>query len=325
MSLLAHRQFFWVLVLLVPLFLVATLIGHQTLSLQDLVNVIQGLGTPLQTIIVWELRIPRNLLALLAGAALALSGAIMQGVTRNPLASPALTGVVSGSSLGIVLLVTTASVDAKWLPLAGFTGGVLAGFFTFFLAWRGRFSPLRIILAGVAVSALCVAIMTALLLFSGAESANLFFWLAGGLSGRGWSQVELIWIWILIPFVLILVCLRPFNLLLLDDDAAKSVGLAVGRWRVFFLLLAILMTAAVVSVAGPVGFVGLLVPHISKRLLSQNHDLWLPFTALLGAWILLMADLWARLLSFPQEMPLGVITALVGAPWLLVLIRRGIR
>ncbi len=322
--LLSLRYCLLIVALLVLLFVAALLVGHQTLTVPDLWLLVQGQATPLQKIVVWELRIPRNLLALLVGAALATAGAIMQGVTRNPLASPGLTGVVAGASFVIVLLVSVWSVDAHWLPAAGFVGGIGAGCLTFYLAWQGRLLPLRIVLAGVAVTALCAAISTALLLFSGAEAGDLFFWLAGGLSGRGWLQVEQSWYWIVFPMLLSFALVQRFNLLLLDDDIARSLGLAVGRWRLLFLLLAVLMTAAVVSVAGPVGFVGLVIPHISKRLLSQQHPFWLPFTALLGALILLCADLLARLSAFPQEIPLGVITALLGGPWLLLLIRRGL-
>ncbi|WP_250657563.1 FecCD family ABC transporter permease [Alkalimarinus coralli] len=322
--LLSLRYCLLMVVLLLLLFVVALLVGHQTLTVPDLWLLVQGQATPLQKIVVWELRIPRNVLALLVGAALATAGAIMQGVTRNPLASPGLTGVVAGASFVIVLLVSVGSVDAHWLPVAGFVGGIGAGCLTFYLAWQGRLLPLRIVLAGVAVTALCAAISTALLLFSGAEAGDLFYWLAGGLSGRGWLQVGQSWYWIVFPMLLSFVLVQRFNLLLLDDDIARSLGMAVGRWRLLFLLLAVLMTAAVVSVAGPVGFVGLVIPHISKRLLGQQHPFWLPFTALLGALILLCADLLARLSAFPQEIPLGVITALLGGPWLLLLIRRGL-
>ncbi|WP_136681119.1 iron ABC transporter permease [Neptunomonas sp. XY-337] len=307
-------------ILLVMLFLV----GHQFIGLDVLGAFFQGEASMLQHVVIWELRMPRNVLALLVGAALALAGGVMQGVTRNPLASPGLTGVVSGASLAIVLLVTVGEVAAQWLPIAGFLGGLCAAALTFLLAWQeGYFSPLRVVLAGVAVSALCVAVMTALLLFSGAESGDLFFWLAGGLSGRGWLQVQQVLGWVLVPMLVSFAMLKRFNLLLLGDDIAQSLGLSVQRWRLMFLLAAVLMTSAVVSVAGPVGFVGLLVPHISQQLIGQTHRFWLPFTAFLGALVLLFADVLARVLAAPQEAPLGVITALLGGPWLLLLIRKG--
>ncbi|WP_343800836.1 iron ABC transporter permease [Marinobacterium maritimum] len=296
--------------------------GAQVFTPVDLWRLAQGAGEPVQGILFWELRLPRTLLALLVGAALATAGGIMQGVTRNPLAAPDLTGVVAGAACLVVILSTLASVDAAWFPLAGIAGGALAGGLTFVLAWKNGLMPVRVVLAGVAISAVCVAVMTGLLVFSGAEAGELFFWLAGGISGRGWEQLEQVIIWIAPPLLLVVALARRFRVLLLDDAMGRSLGVSVSRWRLVFMLLAVGMTAGAVTVAGPVGFIGLVVPHITRQLLSEQSLGWLPLNAVLGALLLLSADVLARLPVAVQEIPLGVVTALLGGPWLILLMRK---
>lgn len=306
---------------LVALSLLALAVGQQSVSLHTLWEVAQGRGTHLQWIVLWELRVPRLLLALLVGSALATAGAILQGVSRNALASPGLTGVISGATLAIVGLVSGFEVDARWLPVAGFIGGLAAGTLSFCLAWQGRLSPLKLVLAGVAVTSLCTALSTALLLFSGAEASELFFWLAGGLQGRGWTQLQHVWPWVVPSLMVCFACLKPFSVLQLDENTAHSLGISVVRWRILFVVCAVVMTAAVVSVAGPVAFIGLVVPHISRRLVGQSHSLWLPVSAFLGVLVLLAADVLSRCFSATQEAPLGAVTACVGGLWLMHLLR----
>ncbi len=308
---------------LCSLVLLSLMMGAQTLTPGDLWQLVLGQGELVQQIVLWELRLPRTLLALLVGAALATAGGLMQGVTRNPLAAPDLTGVVAGAACMVVVLVTLASVDAAWFPLAGIAGGLLVGGMTFLLAWKNGLMPLRVVLAGVAMSSVCVAVMTGLLVFSGAEAGELFFWLAGGISGRGWAQLGQVLAWICLPLLAVVMLARRFRVLLLDDAIGRSLGVSVSHWRLAFMLLAVVMTAGAVSVAGPVGFVGLVVPHITRRLLSEQSLFWLPLNAWLGAMLLLLADVLARLPATAQEVPLGVVTALLGGPWLILLMRKG--
>ncbi|MEO5344353.1 MAG: iron ABC transporter permease, partial [Gammaproteobacteria bacterium SHHR-1] len=232
-------------------------------------------------------------------------------------------GVVAGSACMVVILSTLFSMDAGWYPLAGISGGLLIGGLTFALAWKNGLMPIRVVLAGVAMSSVCVAVMTGLLVFSGAEAGELFFWLAGGLSGRGWQQLNSVLWWAIAPLLLVLLLSRHYRLLLLDDAIGRSLGVNVSAWRLGFMVLAVVMTAATVIVAGPVGFVGLVVPHITRRFLSAQSLFWLPMNALLGALLLLAADVLARMPPVVQEIPLGVMTALLGGPWLLSLIRSG--
>lgn len=301
------------------------MMGAQAFTPIDLWRLSQGEGELLQWILFWELRLPRTLLALLVGASLATAGGLMQGVTRNPLAAPDLTGVVAGAACMVVILSTLASVDAAWYPLAGVAGGAFVGALTFVIAWKNGLMPVRVVLAGVAMSSMCVAVMTGLLVFSGAEAGELFFWLAGGISGRGWAQLAQVIIWTGPPLLLAMLLVRWFRVLLLDDAVGRSLGISVSRWRLMFMLLAVVMTAGAVTVAGPVGFIGLVVPHISRQLLSDQSAAWLPLNAALGGLLLLWADLMARLPATAQEVPLGVVTALLGGPWLLLLMHKNIR
>lgn len=301
---------------------ISLMVGDQLFTPGQLWSAFSGEGDMLSRIVLFELRLPRSIMALLVGAALATAGGIMQGVARNPLASPDLTGVVAGAACAIVGVISIVQIDTRWLPLVGFGGGLMAGVATFTLAWKGQIQPLRLVLAGVAISAVCVSLMSAMLLFSGSEASELFFWLAGGLTGRGWDLLNQVAVWILLPMAITFLLSTRFRVLLLDDAVAQTLGVSVNRWKLFFLMMTALMTTAAVVVAGPVGFVGLVVPHITRRLFDEQRASWLPINALIGALLLLLADLLARLSPGVQEVPLGVVTALLGGPWLLWLVSR---
>lgn len=305
---------------LVALFVVGIMAGQQWTAPETLWAVLQGQGSVIERVSILELRLPRNLLAILGGAALGAAGALMQGVTRNALASPGLTGVIAAAALGVVGSQTFFSPDALWLPAIALCAGFLGGMLTFYIAGRSRLQPERVVLAGIAVTALCTALTTGTLLVSGSEASELYYWLAGSLMGRGWLQLKLVAPWLCLPLLVLLFLRRPFRLLQLDDDLVQSMGLSVGRWRLVFLVLALIPAAALVSVTGPVIFIGLVAPHIARRLIGNQLQHWLPLSAILGGLLLLSADTLARQLAFPQELPVGMLTALIGAPWLLALL-----
>ena len=302
------------------LFVVGLMMGSRWISPSQILAALNGSSDLLTRITVLELRLPRNLLGLLGGAALGVAGAVMQGVTRNSLASPGLTGVIASAALAVVSLRTLSSPGAIWLPLMALGGGLLGGALTFAIAGRRKLQPERVVLAGIAVTSLATALTTGLLLVSGAEAAELYYWLAGSLMGRGWLQLQMVLPWLLLPLFALLVMQRPFRLLQLDDDLAQAMGLAVGRWRLVFLLLALLLAAALVAFTGPIVFIGLVAPHIARRMIGNQIQHWLPLSALLGGLLLLAADILARQLAFPQELPVGMLTALIGAPWLIFLL-----
>lgn len=302
------------------LFVVGLMMGSRWVAPSQLLAALDGSSDLLTRITVVELRFPRNLLGILGGAALGVAGAVMQGVTRNTLASPGLTGVIASAALAVVSLRTLSSPGAMWLPLMALGGGLLGGALTFAIAGRRQLQPERVVLAGIAVTSLATALTTGLLLVSGAEAAELYYWLAGSLMGRGWLQLQMVLPWLLLPLFALLVMQRPFRLLQLDDDLAQAMGLAVGRWRLTFLLLALLLAAALVAFTGPIVFIGLVAPHIARRLAGDQIQHWLPLSALFGGLLLLAADILARQLAFPQELPVGMLTALIGAPWLIYLL-----
>ncbi|GGO84139.1 iron ABC transporter permease [Marinobacterium nitratireducens] len=295
--------------------------GTVPVAVNDVVSVLSGAREGMAGVLVWELRLPRFLAGLLVGVSLAVAGQLMQTVTRNPLASPGITGVVAGASMAVVLVQVCFSVDAAWLPGFGVLGGTAAALLTFVLAAQGGFTPLRLALAGVAVTALATALTTAFLLFSGAHAQQLYLWLAGGLLGRGWGHIALILPWSLVGLALALLGVRYLNLLQLEDEVARALGGRVLLWRLGFVAIAVALTAAAVAVAGPVGFVGLVAPHLVRLLLGNDQRITLPVVALAGAVLVTLSDLLARTLVAPAELPLGIFTALLGGPVFIGLIR----
>ncbi|GGO84686.1 ferrichrome ABC transporter permease [Marinobacterium nitratireducens] len=295
--------------------------GTVPVAVDEVLAVLGGVREGMAAILVWELRLPRFIAGALVGASLAVAGQLMQTVTRNPLASPGITGVVAGSSMAVVLVQVCFSVDAAWLPGFGVLGGTAAALLTFVLAAQGGFTPLRLALAGVAVTALATALTTAFLLFSGAHAQQLYLWLAGGLLGRGWSHVALILPWTLAGLALALLGVRYLNLLQLEDEVARALGGRVQLWRLGFVAVAVALTAAAVAVAGPVGFIGLVAPHLVRLLLGGDQRRTLPVVALVGAVLVTLSDLLARSLMAPAELPLGLFTALLGGPVFIVLLR----
>jgi iron complex transport system permease protein len=278
-----------------------------------------GQGDPIYQTILWDLRLPRLLAALLVGSALGMAGALLQGMLRNSLASPFLLGISAGAGLLVVLTVGVGLVQI-WVPLGAWLGAVITTALVYLLARTGTtLSVERLILAGVAFSAFFGSIQSLLLLLSpdGQIQAALN-WLVGSLNGRGWTEVRLVGPGVAIALVLGCLLARPVNLLNLGDDLAVGLGTSVARSRVLIGAVATLLAAGAVSIAGLVGFVGLIVPHGVRLLVGNDYRLVLPFSALGGALVLAGADWLAR--AGPVELPVGVVTAMAGAPvfiWLL--------
>lgn len=278
-----------------------------------------------QTAVFWYLRMPRVLVGLLVGAALALAGAVMQGLFSNPLADPGLLGVSSGAGLGAVLAIATgASLLSSWaVPAFATVGALLTVFITVGITLhKGRLHPPVLLLAGVAVSLLCGAltsgILTALDEF---RMKEYLFWMIGGLDARHWSHVEMGLGPIVLGGALLLFLGRQLNVMSLGDLEAKALGLPVMTYRLVFLGLASVITAVAICMSGMIGFVGLIIPHIVRRLLGPDYRLVLPFSAIGGGIFLVACDTLGRLLPFPGEIRVGVMTALLGAPYFLYLLR----
>jgi len=277
--------------------------------------------TELRDGIVWELRMPRVLTAAAVGAGLAVSGAVMQALTRNPLADPYLLGLSSGASLGAVLVLLLGLALA--LPVAAFLGALLALGLTLALAGSlGRITPSRTVLAGVAVSALASAV-TSLVIFwwvTGDSYREILSWLLGSLAGARWPAVAITFVALLVAGVPIVLSGRTLDAFAFGDTSAATLGINVQGARWGLLAVTALLTGAMVSVSGAIGFVGLILPHAVRLLVGPRHRALLPLVALLGAIFLVWADTLARTAFDPRELPVGIVTAIVGAPvfaWLL--------
>jgi iron complex transport system permease protein len=278
-------------------------------------------------IIILTLRLPRTALVLLTGAALGGSGAAYQGVFRNPLADPYLIGAASGAGLGAVLAMSAnwaySTVSMFAVPAAAFIGALAAVLIVYLLARVGKTVPTtNLILAGVAFSAFASAITSFLMLRSTGELHRAIAWLLGGATTAGWEPVLAILPFLVVGLGGLLLAGHALNVLQFGDDQARQMGLPVGRTRTLILLAASLATAAAVAFSGIIGFIGLIIPHIMRLWLGADYRKLLPLTMIGGAAVLLFADVLARVVMAPQELPVGVVTALAGAPFFVWVLRR---
>jgi iron complex transport system permease protein len=282
--------------------------------------------TAAEETIVLLIRLPRVILAALVGAALAACGAVLQSLFRNPMADPYLLGISNGAAFGASLVIVTGlSIGAGILgvPLAAFACGLLTILLVYELARVGNRVPVSmLLLCGIAVAAFMSAGTSFLLFLSGENLHQIVFWLLGGISGRGWSYVLL-----LLPFVIggsifFLSLARPLNALMFGEESAQYLGIDVERLKKQVLVAVSLVTGAAVSVSGIIGFVGLIVPHMVRLRAGPNHRALLPLSLVSGAILLVLADLASRVILAPNELPIGIITALCGAPFFAYLLRR---
>ena len=307
--------------------LLSLLLGIPRFSPAGLVRTLAGDGRRLDEIAVYDLRLPRLVLGLLGGAGLALAGTVLQDSLRNPLAGPELLGVSSGAA-AVVATIVVFDLPVPfglypWLALGGglLAAGVVLGAMT---RVRRRTNSGLLVLIGAAVSALLGAVVTAVVSLGAPLDVQLVFrFLLGSLAGMSWSHVRVALPWLMLGIPVTLFLGRPLNLLQLGDDLAEGMGLAVVRTRLLAVLVSGALVASVVSVAGAIGFVALAAPHVARRLLGTNDARRvLPAAALVGALLLASADLAARELLSPREVPVGMWTTIVGGPTLLVLLRR---
>ncbi len=277
--------------------------------------------------IIWEIRLPRVLLAGLAGATLAMAGATYQGVFRNPLAEPYLIGVATGANLAATIVVVSGA-SLAWhglslLPVAAFAGALASVGAAYAVARFGRAAPsTTLILAGVALSSLSTAVTTYLMIKNTSNSLTIFSSVLGGFNGTRWVEIAWVLPYVVIAPVVILAHGRILNVLSLDDEQARHLGIDVERTKLVLLGAASLAAAAAVAVSGTIGFVGLIVPHAVRLVWGPDNRQLLPMTILLGAAFLIGADLLARTLDSPSEIPVGIITAFFGVPFFLYLLRR---
>ncbi len=311
---------------------VAITLGPAGLSVGEVTSIVVGhLGgtaadvTPIRDGIVWDLRLPRTLLAALCGAGLGLCGAIMQSLLRNPLADPFVLGISSGASTGAVLIVILGvGSGVIGLSSGAFIGAVISFALVLLLAHAAGGTPDRVILAGVAATQLFSALTSFIVITSAdpEQTRGVMFWLLGSLGGADRLDVALCAAVVAVGLVVCLTHSRALDAFAFGEDAAASLGVNVWRVRVTLLLATALMTAVIVSVAGAIGFVGLVLPHAARALVGSNHRRLLPASALIGSIFLVWVDAVARTAIAPQELPAGVVTALVGVPAFAVILWR---
>ncbi len=282
---------------------------------------------PAHETIIFDLRLPRVALMAVTGAALASAGAAYQGLFRNPLADPYIVGVASGAGFGATLVITLGApvgiLGLLTVPIGAFVGGVVAVLLVIAVAQVGRTMPVTtMLLAGIAVGSFCTAITTFWMLRSPEGLRRAFNWLFGGYSGGGWTPVVIVIPYLAVGLAGVQLSARALNVLQFSDDEAKQLGVNVERIKLSILGSATLMTAAAVAFGGLLAFVGLVVPHVLRILGGPDYRRLLPLSAIGGAAFLILADLIARTLFAPQEFPVGVITALLGAPFFVFLLRR---
>jgi iron complex transport system permease protein len=275
-------------------------------------------------IIIFDIRLPRLLLVGLVGSALAVAGATYQGLFRNPLADPYLIGVAQGAALGAIIgFMLPLSWQLGSIPLLAFTGAILAAGMVYSIARVGKTLPMTtLILAGVAIGAFLLAITSYLMIVSGDKLHGIIAWLLGSFSLTNWTQVAMVTPYILIGTLIIWLYARPLNVMQLDEEQAQQLGINVEQVKLILLGAATLITAAAVCFCGIIGFVGIIIPHAVRLIWGPDHRFLLPLATLAGAIFLIMADTAARTMLAPTEIPIGVITAFIGAPFFLYLLRQ---
>ena len=277
-------------------------------------------------VIVFQLRVPRVLLAGVVGAALAASGTVFQGLFRNALADPAIIGVSSGAALGAVLVIVTVgagSFGALAVPLAAFAGATATAFVVYRLARVGpAVHVATLLLAGIAIAAVISSLMSLVMSYSGEEIRDIYAWLLGGLVAEGWRSIGIVAPVVVVGVAGATLVAHELNLVALGEERAAQLGVEVDRLKRRAIAIGALLAAAAVSVAGVIGFVGLMTPHLLRLVIGADHRRLLPASLLGGATLLILADLVARTVVAPSELPVGVVTALLGGPFFLFLLRR---
>jgi iron complex transport system permease protein len=277
-------------------------------------------------VILFELRLPRVLLAMVVGAALAVAGTLFQALFRNPMADPAIIGVSSGAALGAIAVILSAGgalVGGLLVPAAAFAGALATALLVYRLARIGpTVQVATLLLSGIAIAAVISAVITVVMALSGEQIRSIYFWLLGGFSARGWDSLAVATPLVALGVVASLAVVRDLNLMSLGEERAAQLGVEIERFKRAALAIGALLAGAAVSVSGVIGFVGLMTPHILRLVLGPDHRRLLPASILGGATLLVLADLAARTALAPEELPVGAITALVGGPFFLFLLRR---
>ena len=271
---------------------------------------------------IYDLRFPRIFIAMLGGAATAVSGVLLQAVMKNPLADPGIIGVSSGASL-VAVIVTAFFPSLFFLtPMLAFIGGLVAFLLVYSLSWKGGLSPLRIILVGVAVNALCTGLMSAFNSATGSSYTGVASIVNANITQKTWGDFQTLAVYVVIGLVASFFVTNQCNLLSLEDKTARSLGMNVTRSRIVISVIAVLLASISTAVVGAISFLGLIVPHIARLLVGSNHKVLVPYSILLGAFTLLLADTIGRTVASPYEISAAVVMSVIGGPFFIFLLRR---
>lgn len=316
----------YILLVFILLFILSFFIslsnGAVKIPVDEIINAIFSKEDNINRQVIWNVRLPRTIVAGLVGVCLSLSGAILQGVMRNPLAGPNIIGVSAGGGLAALILLVLFPEFYYLAPIGAFIGALLATLFIYILAWKEGALPTRLILAGVAVSSLLNAGINALMTFYPDRVAGVISFMVGGLSATTWVQVKMILPYAILGTILVLLLPTKLNVLMLGDEIATGLGLNVERTRFIFIILSSLLAGAAVSVVGLLGFVGLMVPHIARLFIGSDYRYLFPGAIFLGGTVVMLCDTVARVLFSPMEIPVGIIMSALGAPFFLFLLRK---
>lgn len=314
-------SFLILVVLLVMLFFTAINMGSLQVGVAEL---LRGLFVEYDPFVatIWDLRFPRIIISMLAGAGIAVSGVLFQAVLKNPLADPGIIGISSGAGFAAVLITAFAPRWYFFTPLAAFIGGVTAFFLVYCLSWKGGLSPLRIILTGVAVDALFTGLASAFNSMSGGDMSGVASIVEANITQKTWEDVHTLFPYIAAGLFLAALFIGECNLLSLEDKTARSLGINVNTMRICISLVAVLLASISTAIAGAISFLGLIVPHIGRILVGSDHRALVPFSALAGAFTFLLADTIGRTVAAPHEVSAAVIMSVVGGPFFIILLRR---
>ena len=306
--------------LMVLLFALSIRLGTYTLSLEEIWAAFQPDDKNYFTLM--EYRLPRAVLAILLGGALAISGVLVQSVVRNPLASPDILGINNAAGLvAVSVLMFLPNLAFYWMPIFAFLGGVLS-FVILWIVCGFNFRPIKMAIIGVALSALWAAISHYLMLTNPVEINTAMLWLTGSLWGRSWSYLNVVLPWLVVLLPLPFIFCRDLDTLGLGENKASTLGVTVNKVQISVLVLAVALSTTAVAICGPIAFLGLVAPHLARRLVGGRHRTLLPAALIIGALLLQLSDILARVIDPPTELPAGILTAIIGAPYFFYLLMR---
>ncbi len=311
-----------IVIVLAVTFIISVAVGSVNVPIKDVFLSIGNIENKFLGII-RDIRLPRVIMSVFIGASLSVSGILLQSVMQNPMADPGVTGISSGASVMVVFLMLYMPGAAHLIPLVGFVGGLIACAMVYFLAWKNGINAIRIILAGIAVNSILGAFIGMMNILNSDKLAGVLSWMNGNLSGKSWSQVKLCIIYSVLGLIIAFFLHKNCNILALGDKTAKSLGFNPNKQRLLISSAGVFLAGIATSFVGVISFVGLMVPHIARLLIGSNHKYLIPFSALLGSSVLMLADTLGRTITSPYEIPVGIVMSVMGGPFFLYLLRKG--